>query len=233
MFGLIPALAASQIDPHESLKEGSGKLAGARQGQRLRRTLIVSEIAITLVLLIGAALILRSFQNLQQVKLGFDARNVLTAELRLQGTKYEDARGRKDFFQTLLARLEAQPGVEAAGAILIRPLEGAIGWEVDYAIEGQSVSEAKNNPMGNYEVITPGYFRSMNLPLRAGRDFTAQDTADAPQQVVIISETMARRFFGIGVDPVGRRIQLYPSPEAPWRTIIGVAGDARYRELQD
>lgn len=232
VFGLVPALAASQIDPHESLKEGSGRLIGGRQGQRWRRALIVTEIAITLVLLIGAGLILRSFQNLRQVKLGFDPHNVLTAELRLQGTKYDDPRQRKDFFQTLLERLKAQPGVEAAGAILIRPLEGTIGWEVDYAVEGQSSSEAKNNAMGNYEVITPGYFQAMNLPLRAGRDFTEQDTADA-QQVVIISETMARKFFGAGVDPLGRRIQPFPSPEAAWRIIVGVAGDARYRELQD
>ncbi len=233
MFGLVPALAASKINLNESLKEGGGKMAGGQQGQRVRRVLIVAEIAVTLILLVGAGLIFRSFQNLRQVELGFDPHNVLTAELRLQWERYGDAQKRQDFFHALLQRLEAQPGVVAAGAILIRPLEGTIGWEMDYATEGQSLDQARDNSMANFEVITPNYFRAMGIPLRAGRDFAEQDRADT-QQVVIISETMARRLFAHGVDPLGQRIKLDPSDsESPWRTVIGVAGDARYRELRD
>jgi len=231
-FGLAPALAASKVDLNESLKEGSGKVTGAGRGDHLRRTLVIAEVAITLVLLAGAGLIFRSFLNLRQVPLGFDPQNVLTLQISPKGPKYADLNRRRDFYGRLLERLEAQPGVVAAGAILIRPLEGAIGWEMDFAAEGQTADEAAKNPMANYEVITPHYFRAIGIPLLKGRDFTEQDKDDAAQ-VIIISETMARRIFAPGTDPIGRRIKLDPSPQSPWLTIAGVAGDAHYRALDD
>ncbi|HVG37951.1 MAG TPA: FtsX-like permease family protein, partial [Pyrinomonadaceae bacterium] len=233
LFGLFPALAASRINLNESLKEGSGKLAGARSGRSLRRALIVAEISLTLCLLVGAGLLLRTFQNLREVKLGYDPDHVLTAQLRLSGARYDDPRERKDFYKQLLERVSARGEVAAASAILIRPLEGAIGWEMDYAAEHQSPEDAKRNATANYEVITPDYFRTMNIPLLAGRDFKESDRADVPH-VVIISETLAKRLFAPGIDPIGRRIKLsWTDTDSPWRTIIGVAGDARYRELQD
>ena len=233
IFGLVPALLASKTDFNESLKEGGAKMAGERQGSRLRGALVIAEVAITLVLLAGAGLIFRSFINLRQVPLGFEPQNVLTMHLKLQGESYRDVRQRDDFYQRLLERLEAQPGVVAAGAILIRPLEGPIGWDMPYAVEGQSLDEARRNPVPNYEVITPNYFRAMGIPLIRGRAFSAHDTGES-EPVVIISETMARRAFAPGADPLGQRLRLDPAnPESKWLTVVGVVGDARYRELND
>jgi putative ABC transport system permease protein len=233
VFGIAPALAASKIELNESLKEGGTKVAGSRQSGRLRSALVIAEVAITLVLLIGASLIVRSFLNLRQVPLGFDPQNVLTLQLSLQGQNYRDASARRDFFKRLLERLESQPGVVAAGAVLIRPLEGTVGWDMPYATESQTLEEAKRNVVPNYEVITPHYFRSMSIPLIKGRDFSEEDT-DESQGVVIISETMAHHIFAPGTDAIGQRIKLEPSdPYAAWRTVVGVVGDVRYRELSD
>ncbi|MBA3439286.1 MAG: ABC transporter permease [Pyrinomonadaceae bacterium] len=233
IFGGVPALIASRVNLNETLKEGGAKASSAVSGRRLRNSLVVAEIAITVVLLIGAGLILQSFINLRQVPLGFDQRNVLTAQLSLQGRKYGDAQNRRDFYAGLLERLEAQPGVVAAAAILIRPLEGSVGWDMPYATESQTPDEARRNEVPNYEVITPHYFRAMNIPVVRGRDFTEQDNEQTPQ-VAIISDTMARRTFAPGMDPLGQRIKLDPTDrEAAWRTVIGVVGDARYRQLDD
>jgi putative ABC transport system permease protein len=233
VFGIVPALSTSKIDLNESLKETTTKVAGARQSRRLRSALVIGEVAITLMLLIGANLIGRSFLNLRQVPLGFDPQNVLTMQLSLQGQKYREASARQDFFKQLLERVESHPGVVAAGAVLIRPLEGTIGWDMPYATEGQTPDEANRNAVPNYQVITPRYFRAMSIPLIKGRDFSENDSEES-QGVVIISETMARRIFAPGSDPIGQRIKLEPSdPESAWRTVVGVVSDVRYRELGD
>ncbi|HJQ68894.1 MAG TPA: ABC transporter permease [Blastocatellia bacterium] len=226
--GLAPSLFASKVNLNEALNAGSGRVAGDRRGNRLRGALVVTEVAVALVLLIGAGLISRSFLNLRQVDLGFDPNNVLTFQLRLHGKQYAEADRARDYFKELTERIEAQPGVIAAGAILIRPLEGNIGWDVGYAAEGQLPDEIKQNAILNCESITPHYFRSIGIPLKAGREFNEQDDADAPK-VVIINETMAQTVFASGVDPIGRRINVGGHG---WSTIVGVAGDARYRELR-
>lgn len=233
VFGGVPALVTSQINLSETLKEGGAKLAGERRGKHLRGALVIAEIAITVVLLVGAGMVLRSFLNLRDVPLGFEPRGVLTMQLRLQGTKYADEKRRQELYGSLLERLEAQPGVIAAAAILIRPLEGTIGWDASYMTESQTPEEARRNEVPNFEVITPHYFRAMSIPLIHGRDFTGQDTSQAPP-VVIISDQMAKRIFPAGADPLGRRIKLDPSDaESPWLTIVGIVGDARYRQLED
>jgi len=233
LFGLAPALTAARVNLTDALGDGS-RTAGERHGNRLRAALVVGEIAITLVLLAGAGLALRSFVKLQQVDTGFDTQNVLTFQLRLFGKKYQDAKSVRDFYQQLIERLEAQPGVEAAGAVLIRPLEGVIGWDVPYATANQSPDEAKRNRVPNFEVVTPHYFRSVGLPLKVGREFTERDTEESPK-VVIISEAMAQSIFAPGVDPVGQRLRLFDptDPDNSWRTVVGVVGDARYREVRD
>ena len=231
--GLVPALASSRVNLSESLNEGGSRVSGERVGGRLRSALVVIEVALSLLLLVGAGLIVRSFQNLSRVNLGFDPRNVLTFQLSLQGDRYSDRAARREFFRQLIDRLEEQPGVVAAGAVLIRPLEGAIGWDVPFAVEGQSVAEAQRNAVPNYESISPHYFLAMGIPLKSGREFTEDDNEKAPF-VTIISESMARGFFPPDVDPIGKRIRSdFTDPNAPWRTIVGVAGDARYRELKD
>ena len=233
LFGLAPALTAARVNLTDALGDGS-RAAGGRHGNRLRAALVVGEIAVTLVLLAGAGLALRTFVKLQQVDTGFDTENVLTFQLRLFGKKYADASAVRNFYQQLIERLEAQPGVEAAGAVLIRPLEGVIGWDVPYATANQSPDEAKRNRVPNFQVVTPHYFRSVGLPLKAGREFTEHDAEKSPK-VAIISEAMARSIFAPGVDPVGQRLRLFdPSdPDAGWHTVVGVVGDARYREVRD
>ena len=233
LFGLAPALTAARVNLTDALGDGS-RTAGERHGNRLRGALVVGEIAVTLVLLVGAGLALRSFVKLQQVDTGFDTENVLTFQLRLFGKRYQDAKSVRDFYQQLIERLEAQPGVTAAGAVLIRPLEGVIGWDVPYATANQSPDEAKRNRVPNFEVVTPHYFRSVGLPLKVGREFTERDTEESPK-VVIISEAMAQSIFAPGVDPVGQRLRLFDptDPDNSWRTVVGVVGDARYREVRD
>ena len=231
--GLVPAFAASKVSLSEAINEGGSRVSGERASGRLRGALVVIEVAMSLLLLIGAALTVRTFQNLSRVNLGFDSRNVLTFQLSLQGEKYRDLQARRSFFQQLLARLEEQPGVVSAGAVTIRPLEGTIGWDVPFAIEGQSAAEAQKNAVPNYEAISPHYFRAIGIPLKSGREFTEDDHDKAPY-VAIISESMARAVFGADVDPIGKRITNdFMDADAHWRTIVGVAADARYRQLKD
>ena len=230
VFGLLPALSASRFDLNETLNESGAKLSGSRGGNRLRGALVVGEVALTLVLLVGATLILRSFVNLSRVNLGFDPANTLTMQLRKLGARY-NRRSPQEFYRQLIERLEAKPGVVAASAVLIRPMEGHVGWDVPFILEGQSEAEAKKNRVPNFEAVTPHCFRTFGIPVKAGREFSYQDT-DQAAPVAIISETMAKALFGPGVDPVGKRLKLDFRDE-PWRTIVGVTGDVRYRELED
>ncbi len=229
--GIVPAFVASKVDVTEALADGGGGIVGSGRSRRLRSALVAAEIAVSVMLLIGAGLLARSFANLRRVELGFDPRNLLTCQLSLQGDAYREAPARRRFFMELFSRLESQPGIVAASGILIRPLEGAIGWDVPYLLEGQSASDMPRNVVPNYEAVAPHYFRAMDIPLRAGRDFTAADSDQSPR-VAIVSETMARALFPTGVDPIGKRIKV-GSADADWTTIVGVAGDARYRELKD
>ena len=232
IFGLLPALSASRFNLNETINEASARLTNTRAGNRLRGALVVGEVAMTIVLLASATLILRTFVNLARVPLGFNPHQVLSMQLRLTGEKYRAVEARREFFSQLVERLEAQPGVIAASGVLIRPLEGTVGWDFDYAVEGQSLDEARTNALANYENITPHYFRTFGIPLKAGREFDAQDSADK-QRVAIVSEHMAERFFGSPAAAIGKRLKLAPDdPDEPWRLIVGVAGDVRYRELQ-
>ena len=234
IFGLAPAVTAAQVNLTDALSESGGKMAGGGQGSRLRGALVVAEVAVTLVLLAGAGLVLRSFVKLQRVDAGFDTSSVLTFQLRLHGQKYRDAKAARDFYRQLTERLEAQTGVVAAGAVLIRPLEGTIGWDVPYATADQPQEEAKRNRVPNFEVVTPHYFRSVGLPLKAGREFTEHDDEAAPK-VAVISEAMARAAFPAGTEAVGQRIRLFnpTDPDNSWHTVVGVVGDARYRDLRE
>ncbi len=231
LCGLVPALTAARVNLNQSLNEGGNRMSGGA-GVRTRSALVIAEVAVTVVLLVGATLILRSFVNLRRLDLGFDPANTLTMQLRLQGAKYANKpKARRAFFKQLIERLEAKPGIEAASAVLIRPMEGEVGWDVPFALEGQSETEAKKNRVPNFEAITPHYFRTIKLPLKAGREFNDFDS-ETSQPVAIISATMAQTLFGAGVDPIGKRLKLDLSNET-LRTIVGVVGDTRYRALQD
>jgi putative ABC transport system permease protein len=230
-FAVMPALSATRPNLNETLSEGSTRLSGERTGSRIRSCIVVGEVAVTIALLTGATLMLRSFVNLTNVDLGFDPKNVLTIQLRPSGERYATAEGRRAFFDELIDRVEARPGVVAASAVLMRPLEGTVGWDWSIVVEGQSPEQAQRNAVPNFEVVTPRYFQTFAVPILAGRTFADRDNDGAPL-VVVISKTMAQALFP-GIDPLGKRLKLNSSTAAgAWRTVVGVVGDVRYRDLR-
>jgi putative ABC transport system permease protein len=229
IFGLAPALSASKPDLNEALKEGGSHSQGGARAKRLRSFLVVSEVAFAVVLMIGAGLLLRSFNNLQRIDPGFNPENIFTARVALVQSKYPDEAKQKAFFAQLLERVRALPGVESAAVVLMRPLSGTIGWDPPFAVEGQTPEEQTANPYANYEAISSGYFRTMGITLLKGRDFNEEDRGDKVS-VVIINEMMARKYWP-NEDPLGKRLRFgKANSNAPWLTVVGVVGDVRYRE---
>ena len=227
VFGLGPALIASRRDPNDALRQGGRTSSADRAHTRLRSTLMAAEVALSVVLLVGSGLLIRSFQALANVDPGFRSENVLTFRITTNTGLQEK---RRAVYSEVIQRVKALPGVESAAAVLIRPLSGLAGWDTVYAVEGQSPEEQKNNPNGNYEAISPDYFRTMGIRMLAGRDFADTDTEKA-QGVVILNESTAKRHFGSGT-AVGRHLRLGTNPTAPWLTVVGVVSDVRYREWE-
>ena len=190
------------------------------------------EVAMATALLIGAALLVSSFDRLGKLDPGFRApTKVLTFRVTLPRPRYGPQVKRKVFYDALLTRLRALPGVESAGAVLLRPLSGTVGWDYPFVMEGQQADDAARNPPSNFEAISPGYFPTMGVPVVAGRDFTAADRDGAPL-VAIINESAARKYFPDG-QAIGRRMKLgRTGANAPWLEIVGVVKDVRYREWE-
>jgi putative ABC transport system permease protein len=222
LFGLAPALQASRPDLTGALKEGGRGSAGLRRN-RLRSVLVISEVALSLVLLIGAGLMIRSLAKLNRVDPGFDPARVFTMGVTLLPNKYPDDERVASFYSQLLERAAATPGVESAGAISDLPLLGSNTSDY-FTIEGQPPVAKKEEPITEYHVVTPRYFESMGIPLLAGRDFAETDTKQAPN-VVVINEAFARRHFA-GESPLGHRIRLQGQERDPL-LIVGVVGDVR------
>ena len=220
LFGLFPALRASTPDLEESLREGSQRQSASRAHNRLRNLLVVSEIALSLLLLIVSGLLIKSFVRLNNVDLGFDQSNLLTMEIALPGAKYKDGQSQVAFFQQAVENLKSLPGVQSVGAISDLPLLG--GNSTIFEIEGRPVEQSEK-PLTEYRLISPDYFRTMNIQLLKGRYFSEGDHKTAPG-VVIVNETMAKRFFP-GEEVLGKRIGL--SNPADWREIVGVVRDVR------
>lgn len=229
LFGLAPALQASKIELNETLKEG-GRSAGAGAGHhRLRNLLVVAEIALSLMLLAGAGLMMRSFMRLQQVNSGVNPNNVLTMVVPLPKDKYPEPEKQAAFFQQLLERVRSLPGVEAAGAVSNLPLSGST-WGRSLTVEGRPVLSVGEAPVINHCVITPSYFRAMGIPLLMGRDFNETDSKDA-LRVTVIDERLAHEYWP-NESPLGKRIRFGP-PESnePWHTIVGVVREVRHERL--
>jgi putative ABC transport system permease protein len=232
LTGLVPGLNAVRWNIADVLKRSdSTRTAGSR---RLRRVFAVAQIAIAITLLVSAGLVGRSFVNLTRLDFGFDPTNVLTLDVTVPDAPPH----RRDLFYTaLLERVRHLPGVEAAGAIFLRPLEHAgIGTDASVLLEGQRVEDMKNNPGANYEAITPGYFEAMSMRVLRGRAFTNADDERAPQ-VVMVSDGLARRFWP-GQDALGKRLirpgaPMDQSGRPVWSTVVGVVQDARYRGITD
>jgi predicted permease len=218
-------------DVRDSLNENGTRAAGSLRGAFFRRSLLVAEAVVTMVLLTSAGMVVHNFYNLQRARLGFVPENTLTAQINLANV---DANHRKAFFSELLGRLKVRPEVNAVGAVLLRPFEGNIGWDAPYKIRGRDAYEVKKNPISNFEVVTPGYFQAVGTPLLAGRYFALDDN-DKNQNVAIISEALARKAFGDVRRSVGEQIRLGNTDASDekddWCTIVGVVADAQYRKL--
>ncbi|HEX8088165.1 MAG TPA: ABC transporter permease [Blastocatellia bacterium] len=226
VFGLVPALQASKPDLNTSLKEGGKGTQAGSQGRRARSALVVSEMALALMLLIGAGLLMKSFVLLQGVDPGFDPKNLLTARVSLPRTGYLEDPKIVAFYTQLLDRLKALPGVQSVGAITNLPLAGG-GTDSSFQVEGRPPSEPDQRPVAWYDSVTPDYFRAMGMRRLKGRDFTERDTQDAPK-VVIISEALARRYFP-DEEPVGKRLQF---GKDDFREIVGVKADVKQFGLE-
>ncbi len=230
VFGLIPALASGRPELTEALKEGGrGSTTGARSN-RLRNALVIAEVALALVLLVGASLLLKSFVRLQNVDPGFNSRNVLTMEVSLPLLKYPRGKPVADFYAEATRRVKALPGVEAAAFTSILPLSGTNS-DSSFAIEGRDPFAEKIFPDEEIRAVTPEYFSVLKVPLIRGRFLRESDQFEGPGAVVI-NQAMARKWFP-KVDPVGKRITNGDprQPDTEWLTIVGVVGDMRHRAL--
>jgi putative ABC transport system permease protein len=228
-FGLAPALQVSRLNLTEALKEGGRGGAGSGSRGRLRGALVVGEIALSLVLLTGAGLMIKSFYRLTGVDPGFQPDKALTMRMQLSGEKYGDPVKRRAFYDQLLQQVQSLPGVQSAGVITQLPLTTQ-GLLFSFSLEGQPPLPSANLPQAAFRVISQDYFRAMGIPLLRGRSFTPQDTADA-QAVVIINRTMSERFWP-GQEALGKRFKVGPSDGSnPWFVVIGVVGDVRQSSL--
>jgi putative ABC transport system permease protein len=229
LFGLFPALQTSRIDLNDTLKEGGRGSGGVRN--RARSLLVVTEIALSLVLLVGAGLMIKSFLRLQRVNIGLNAKNVLTAGVNLPEKKYPELEQRAAFFKQLVERVRSLPGVQAASATATLPLNGGT-WGRSLTVEGYPVLSVGQAPIIQHTVVTPGYFRTMGIALLSGRDFNDADAKGAPD-VTIIDERLAREYWP-NESPIGKRVRFGPPEDnEPWHTVVGVVGTVRHQRMQE
>jgi putative ABC transport system permease protein len=224
LFGLAPALQSSRIDLNERLKEGGRGGSGGGTHIRMRRLMMVSEIALSFMLLVGAGLLIKSFMRLRDVSPGFNPENVLTMRVSLMPSKYPKGEPRVQLLNQGLARLKTLPGVESSGAVLSLPLGGdTFNVGRGYIREGRPATPEESGN-ATYLAATPDYFRTLKIPLINGRVFTDQDT-EQTKMVVVVNETMARKLWP-GESPVGRRITIWRDEQFP-REIVGIVGDVK------
>ncbi len=243
LFGLLPALKTARTDLQTALKEG-GRASDASPRQRARNLLIAGEVAVTLALLAGAGLLLRSFAALMRVDPGFDTRNVLTLRLappqaqRLPGERggayfkrLQDERQQvAGFYRALTERVEALPGVQSVGVINRLPLTGA-NWIVGFNVEGRPSRSRAEQPSAYGRIVDAGLLRTLQTPLLGGRLLAESDTQQAPP-VAVINQTMARQHWP-NEDAVGKRLRFGDDPEIfDWVTVVGVVGDVRFNNLE-
>jgi putative ABC transport system permease protein len=224
LFGLAPALQTSRLDLNETLKEGARGTSGGVGRNRVRSALVAAEVALSLVLLVGAGLLIKSFIRLQQSGLGFSTENLLTMRVSLPPVKYADEQKQAAFFKESLERFQNLPGVQTASAITTLPLTANYS-ATDFLIEGQPVPPPGEEIISAIAIIGPNYFRAMEVPLIAGRDFTEYDNREAPG-VAIVSEGFAESFLG-GEDPVGKRI-AFGGDNPEWLSVVGVVRDVKH-----
>ena len=231
LFGLAPALQTSVTNLQETLKDGSRSGASDFAGRSIRRGLVIAEMALSLTLLIGAGLLIKSVGKLQGVDPGFDPRNVLTFNLALPAVKYPSDTASILFTNQLLPRLNSLTGVQAAGVTSVLPFGGS--WSTaSFTIEGLVVPPGQNGPWGDIRVVSPRFFDALRVPLKKGRVFNDQDIQGGPQ-VAVIDEQFVKKYFP-NTDPIGKRLTLGArrgATDSTWITIVGVVGHAAHEGL--
>jgi putative ABC transport system permease protein len=226
LFGMAPALQASKPDLQAALKEG-GKTATTGAGRRLRSLLVVAEVALCLMLVIGAGLLIRSFWRLRQVDPGFTAQNVLSLQVAPPATAYADGPRKRAFYHQVMERIAALPGVKAVGGNHLLPMGGS-NWNPDLRVEDHPLPEGAALPSVDWRLVTPGYFEAMRIRLVRGRYFTDRDGDTAPH-VAIVNQTLAEAYWP-DQDPIGKRIRGgFEGKE--WVPIVGVVGDVKEQGL--
>ena len=228
-FGLAPALQASRPDLNETLKEGGRAASGGAGRSRLRSLLVVSEVTLALVLLVGAGLLVKSFQRLQRFDPGFRHENVLTAQVTLPAVRYDSDEAVAGFARRLVERVEALPAVESASVASDIPLSNNSSAFMAGLEPGAGGAAEELSVRAYRHSVAPKFFSTLGVPLLRGRDFTPQDRAGSAP-VVIVSESMARRYWP-GGDALGRRLRLGSSTEDTWAEIVGVVGEVKHRSL--
>ena len=223
LFGLVPALGMSKPDLNASLKESSRGSTEGLRSYRLRGFLVAAEFSLAFVLVIGAGLMVKTLIRLGQFSLGFNPDHVLTMRIPLRGPQYNSYRSQAEFFQRVLARVEALPGVQSASVASGLPLVNHAGMGFVTAEDPNPAPELM--PDANYLVIAPQYFQAMGIPLREGRAFSDGDT-ESSQRVVIVNEELVRRNWP-GQDPIGKRLRTGMDDKMPWLTVVGVAANVR------
>jgi putative ABC transport system permease protein len=225
LFGVIPALHATKRDVQDVLKEGGGARSGTQSGHMLRRALVATQVTLAVILVTGSGLMLRSVLNMYNVDKGFETENVLIFRLNPSSNRYDTQDKRVALYDQLLERVNALPGVEAAGAVYSLPLTGRNNnWSI--IIEGQPVANVGEAPADLVQRVTPEYFDALGLTLVRGRLFTHEDDAESPP-VVVISEAMAQKHWP-GEEAIGKRLKVF-AEGWPWIEVIGIVRDVRHR----
>ncbi|MDQ2871380.1 MAG: ABC transporter permease [Acidobacteriota bacterium] len=227
LAGLAPAWRGTSTNLVDALKQGLGRTDSDSGGNRTRSALVVAEVALSLILLMGAGLLIRSLSNLQRVNPGFDPRDVTTMTIAPPEARHKEGASRAAFFENVLERLRALPGAESVGAVSFLPLMGGNQWPI--AVEGQPALPVSRQPNVSAPAVGGDYFRTLRIPLKRGRTFTSADRADSPG-VIVISESMAKRFWP-NQDPIGRRLTASFVPEKT-REIVGIVGDVKQNGLE-
>ena len=221
LCGAAPVAQSFRPNVIQALRQGDARAGAGRGARRFRSGMVVAQVALSLVLLIGAGLLLRTFASLRGVDPGFRPDNVLTMRVRPSSVKYPEPAQRSAFARQILDRVEALPGVVSAGFTIGVPVAFP-GWVTGITVEGESALAPGERPTTNYRVVTPDYRRTMGIPLRRGREIDETDGPEAPH-VAMVNETMARKFWP-GEDPLGKRFR---TGDGPWTSIVGVVGDVK------
>ncbi len=229
LFSLAPAMRSLKVDLTDSLKDGGQGGSSGASRQRFRNALVVVQMALAVLLLVGAGLMLRSLWSLQRIPIGFDPSNVLTMRVSLPTTSYPNAEQVVGFYDRLIERVRQLPGVRTAGAARLLPLGSTIG-DFGLIVEGY-VPPPGTSAKGDWQIVTDGYLEAMGERVVRGRTITAADTAGG-QLVALVNEELARLYFS-GRDPIGGRLKIGGDAKRPWVTVVGVVADVRHNGITD